>query len=249
MVAKGSTCRRAQTTAAALLAVVLSAYAIVRPTVTPAALNEPNDLPWVGQLAAQAASLDDLSVVDPPVEASVTFSAIDHLDNARISTSARRGQAPCTPEGKRVRCGTERWNFVGPYAARSLGQAVRCIWVHPSADRKSRRLLWPDAPLGARLQASLLLLQRSGRGRPVRARISVDDKVVARLQTKAQTRAGRVDQALPPGPPQGDLSVEIDADNNGWTLGCLSLRMRGERSPVENGRALPTRPTGGRRGH
>ncbi len=213
---------RMQPAAAAVAAIALSLYAIARPSAEPVGPADPVDL----------YAVDPSTAVERPLEASITFDAMERLDEARISHDGRRGDAVCERQGQRARCGGEGWNFVGPYADRSLGRAVRCIWVHPGERRKVRRLNWTDVPMGARAQAALVLLARSGKGKAVRARVTADDQVLARLEASSETGVAHIDRPLPPGPQRGNLAIVIDADDNHWRLACLSLRMVGRRAPA-----------------
>ena len=206
---------------ACLCACLASGYAIAGPAfVQPAAP------------AMEAALLPPLQ----PFEATalpVTFSALERLQEAEVSRGRGRAGKPCPRQGRRHRCGGEPWNYVGPYAERAGGRAVRCIWLHPANDRLARHLTWHQVPIGARVRASLVLLSGAGRGKAVRAQVTVDQTVIARLEVSTETVPGQIDAAIGPGPPRADLVVRIDADNNHWRLACLSLQMLGHRPPAK----------------
>ena len=214
---------------AALCASLASAYAVASPAFDPPA-------PPAVAATALAASSQDAAELLP-----ITFSALQSLADAEVRRGHGRAAALCPKEGTRHRCGGEAWNFVGPYAERSAGRATRCIWVHPANDRQPRHLIWRDVAIGARLVASLVLLDGAGRGKAVRARISVDDDVVGRLEVSAVPTPGNLAMDLPPGPERADLDVQIDADNNQWRLACLSLQMRGRRPAAPPPRPLAAR--------
>ena len=202
---------------AVLCACLASAYAIASPS-------------FGGPVAVAVAAT---ALAEPSQEAAaplpITFSALDALDAAEVRRGHTHTAELCPKEGARHRCGGEAWNHVGPYADRTAGRATRCIWVHPANNGQPRHLFWPDLVIGARLAASLVLLDGAGPGKAVRARISIGDAVVGRLEVSTVPTPGHLAVAIPPGPARADLDVRIDADNNRWRLACLSLQMRGHR--------------------
>jgi hypothetical protein len=169
---------------------------------------------------------------DPPA-APPRFRLVDALASAEVTVADRRSTRRCVWQASahRFACGPRDWQFVGPWAGRSNGEAVRCVWVHPPRGGKTLELRWADVALGAHLRATLHLMDGAGHRDAVRATVRVDDRQVAQVETPSPRQPARASATLPPGPPRGALSIQVKARDSAWRLACIDVQLTGTRRP------------------
>lgn len=121
------------------------------------------------------------------------------------------------------RCSDDVWHFVGPYAGRANGTAVRCLWIHPPKDGKELTLRWDAVELATEVTANLILMPGSNGGATVRASVSIDGEPVGTATTDHERSVGTVTIKVAPSDEPRDLKVVIGSKNNRWRLACLQL--------------------------
>ena len=198
-----------------------------------------SSLIWGSVVASFALSLYGIiAVADQPLvqrpdlaDARASFSAVHQLAQAEVSIRRADESTPCSwsVDVDRHLCGSEKWNFVGVYNARSAGRAQRCLWVHPNPEGAVTSMRWDDVQLGATASATLMLLHGSGAGDHVHMELKIDDKVVIALQATSDRELHTKQALLSPGRDRGDVVIEVRAQDNRWRLACLRMVLEGSR--------------------
>ncbi|MSQ82252.1 MAG: hypothetical protein EXR77_04945 [Myxococcales bacterium] len=195
--------------------------------------------PRVGRWLALSVVVGCLSawfaVAEPAGRAShATFDLERDLQLAQVSVVRGDRATPCTwTDDHRFSCDAQPWAFVGPYGSHTAGKARRCIWIHPLAGGAPTELVWPKQPLGARLVASIGLVDDAGPGSPVEMTIASGATVLATLRSSDSRELDTKEAKLPPGPAIAPLRIQVRTPDHTLRMACIDVRMYGERTPTE----------------
>ena len=195
-------------------------------------LVAPNVPLWVALAIVMWVLVTWLGGQPPPLHAGLaTFDLERDLAKATVQWGSGRSRVACpwSPEQRRFTCGAEPWGFVGPYGGHTAGKHRRCTWVHPLAGGAPTVLTWPKRPLGAHLFAAIGLVDEAGAGTPLQLQVFVAGTLVLTLQSTDARQLAERELPVPPGPPDGELRLEVQSRDHTLRMGCIDVRMRGQR--------------------
>jgi len=186
---------------------------------------------WMALVAVVGSLSGYLASADPPSRvASATFDLERDLHLAR----AQAGDRPCRwTADRRFACTDEPWAFIGPYGGTTAGRSRRCTWIHPVGAGVASELHWPKVPLGAKIVASIGLVDGAGEGRPAELTVTSGQTEFARLSSQSSRELHTLESKVPPGPAVGPLTITVRASDHTLRMACIDLRLYGERLPTE----------------
>jgi hypothetical protein len=191
--------------------------------------------------AAAAAWLASRGAAAEPLPPDRVFLLHRTLQRAQAAVRQDGQERPCVwhPGDRRFVCGPETWAFVGPYAGFAGGKPTRCVWAHPQPGGGAIVLRFADEVLGERVEGRVALLDEVGSGADVTLRVLAGGDEVGSATASEGREPARFDAKLPPGPPRGELRIEVVAREHFWRHACIEVLMLGRRPGHRDVRPAP----------